>query len=71
MGFRSTGGCFSYRYEAVVDNETICPFGVIRVCIYFSTIDRILHIYCDKQMEFTEIDIIYDLIKADLVEKVD
>lgn len=70
MGFEHTKGTYVYQYNAIQDFETIKPLGINKVIISFLNTDRILHIYCDERMSFTEIDILYDLIKADLVEKV-
>lgn len=70
MGFEHTEGTNVYQHNAIVDKEDRM-FGVNSVIISFLSTDRILHIYCDKEREFTEIDIIYDLIKADMVEKVE
>lgn len=70
MGFNHTKGTLVYQYQAVVDYKTISPLGIVKVSIHFLSTDRILKIRCDDEMEYTEIDILYDLIKADLVEKV-
>ena len=70
MGFEHRKGTNVYQYNAVVDRESYL-FSVNVVIISFLDTDRILNIDCDESREFTEIDILYDLIKADLVEKVE
>ena len=70
MGFEHTKGTSVYQYNAVVDNKRIYPLGVNLVIISFLSTDRIIEVYCHERMRFNEIDIIYDLIKADLVEKI-
>ncbi len=70
FGFRKSGGI--YQIDLEIDWTINPPFGWIISCIYIQKDNRIIRISTHEkhEVEITEISVLYDLIKADLVEKV-
>ena len=67
FGFYKSGGVYQKNLE--IDDKT-CVFDVIDICIYIVAEERIIRFSAHDERETTKLDVIYDLIKADLVEKV-
>ena len=69
-GFRKSGGI--YQIDLEIDWNVNAPLGWIISCIYIQKDNRIIRIstHVKQETEITEISVLYDLIKADLVEKV-
>lgn len=70
FGFRKSGGV--YQFDLEVERDTNSPFSWIISCIYIQEDNRIIRISTQEKqdVEIIEINVLYDLIKADLVEKI-
>ena len=68
FGFYKSGGVYQNNLEYDDVNSAIVG---IDICIYIVITDRIIRFASNDQKETTNLDTLYDLIKADLVEKVE
>lgn len=67
FGFYKSGGVYQKNLE--YDNIN-SPIVGIDMCIYIVIDDKKIRFSAHDKKETTKLDVIYDLIKADLVEKV-
>ena len=66
FGFYKSGGVYQKNLEYDDVNSAIVG---IDICIYIVITDRIIRFASHDEKETINLDTIYDLIKADLVEK--
>ncbi len=67
FGFYKSGGVYQKNLEY---DDINSPIVGIDMCIYIVTDDKKIRFSAHDKKETTKLDVIYDLIKADLVEKV-
>ena len=67
FGFYKSGGVYQKNLE--VDMDGIIQW--VDICIYIQESNRVIRFSAHEAKETTKIDVLYDLIQAGLVEKVD
>lgn len=67
FGFYKSGSVYQKNLE--IDTTTTL-FDAIDICIYIVETERIIRFSAHDKRETIKLDVLYDLIKADLVEKV-
>lgn len=70
FGFRKSGGIYQIDLKTLFPNKYE-PLGSIISYIYIRKDDRIIRFSTHETIEIQKLDIIYDLIQANIVEKVE